>query len=87
MKCFDCLLKYVKQTDRAFRSRYKEHIQAFRSNNSNSEHLINILNTGHRYGTIINTMDIIRTHRKHLNQLEKYHIQDQKRYPANERQT
>jgi hypothetical protein len=35
-----------------------------------------ILNTGHKYGTITDTMDIIRTHRKgkHLNTLEKCHI-------------
>jgi hypothetical protein len=34
------------------------------------------LNTGHKYGTIIDTKDIIRTHRKgkHLYALEKYHI-------------
>jgi hypothetical protein len=35
-----------------------------------------ILNMGHKFGTITDTMDIIRTHRKrkHLNTLEKYHI-------------
>jgi hypothetical protein len=31
------------------------------------------LNTGHKYGTITDTMDIVKTHRKgkHLNTLEK----------------
>jgi hypothetical protein len=35
-----------------------------------------ILNTGHTYGTITDTMDVIRTGRKgkHLNTLEKYYI-------------
>jgi hypothetical protein len=36
MKCLDCPLKYAGQTGRAFRTRYKEHIQAIRNNNSNS---------------------------------------------------
>jgi hypothetical protein len=59
-----------------FPHRYKEHIQAIRNNNSNSGYSNVILNTGHKYGTITDTMDIIRTHRKgkHLNTLEKYHI-------------
>jgi hypothetical protein len=35
-----------------------------------------MLNTGHTYDTITDTMDIIKTGRKdkHLNSLEKYHI-------------
>jgi hypothetical protein len=35
-----------------------------------------ILNTGHKYGTITQTIDSIRTCKKgkHLNTLEKYHI-------------
>jgi hypothetical protein len=41
-----------------------------------------MLNTGHKYGTITDTMDIIRTHRKgkHLNTLEKYYICKVSRY-------
>jgi hypothetical protein len=35
MKCLDCPLKYIAQTGRAFHTRYKEHIQAIRSNNGN----------------------------------------------------
>jgi hypothetical protein len=43
--------------------------------NGNSGYSTNILNTGHTYGTITDTMDVIRTGRKgrHLNTLEKYH--------------
>jgi hypothetical protein len=35
-----------------------------------------MLNTGHKYGTIIGTVDVLRTHkkRKHLNTLQEYHI-------------
>jgi hypothetical protein len=76
MKCLDCPFKYVGQTGRIFNVRYKEHIHAIRSNNSNSRYSNHILNTGHTYGTITDTMDVIRTGRKgrHLSTLEKYHI-------------
>jgi hypothetical protein len=76
MKCLDCPLKYIGQTGRAFNIRYKEHIHAIRSNNSNSGYSNHILNTKHTYSTITDTMDVIRIGRKgrHLNTLEKYHI-------------
>jgi hypothetical protein len=76
MKCLDCPLRYIGQTGRTFKTRYKEHIQAIRNNNGNSEYSNYILNTGHTYGTITDTMDIIRYGRKgrHLNTLGKYHI-------------
>jgi hypothetical protein len=76
MKCLDCPLRYIGQTGRTFKVRYKKHIQAIRNNNVNSGYSNNILNTGHTYGTINDTMDFIRNGRKgrHLNTLEKYHI-------------
>jgi hypothetical protein len=76
MKCVNCPLKYVGQTGRTFNIRYKEHIQAIRSNNGNSGYSNYILNSGHTCSTITDTMDIIRIGRKgrHLNTLEKYHI-------------
>jgi hypothetical protein len=56
--------------------RYKEHIQAIRSNNGKSGYLNHILNTGHTYGNITDTMEIINTEKsgKHINTLERYHI-------------
>jgi hypothetical protein len=56
-------------------TRYKEHIRAIRSNNSNAGYASHILNTGHRYGTIANTK-IIKAGKegKHLNTLEEYYI-------------
>jgi hypothetical protein len=59
-----------------FNIRYKEHIHDIRSNNSKSGYLNHILNTGHTYGTIYDTMDVIAMGRKgkHLNTLERYHI-------------
>jgi hypothetical protein len=78
MKCLDCPLRYIGQTGRTFKIRYKEHmcIQAIRNNNGNSGYSNHILNTGHTYETITDTMDVIRNGRKgrHLNTLEKYYI-------------
>jgi hypothetical protein len=72
----DCPLKYVGQTGRIFCTRYKEYIQAIRNDNSNSGYSNHILNTGYTYGSINNTMDIIKTEKegKNRNTLEKYHI-------------
>jgi hypothetical protein len=76
MKFLDCPLKYVGQTGRTFNIRYKEHIHDIRSNNSNSGYSNHVLNTGHTYGTIRDTVDVITKGRKekHLNILERYHI-------------
>jgi hypothetical protein len=47
-----------------------------RSNNSNSGYSNHILNTGHAYGTIADTMEMITTGKKgkYFNTLERYHI-------------
>jgi hypothetical protein len=76
MKCLDCPLRYIGQTGTTFKVRHKEFIQAIRNNNSNSGYSSHILTTGHTYGTITDTVDIIREGRnvRHLNTLEKYHI-------------
>jgi hypothetical protein len=76
MKCLDCPLKYIGETGRMLNIRYKQHIHAIRSNKSNSGYSNHMLNKGHAYGTITDTMGIIRTGKKfkHLNALEKYHI-------------
>jgi hypothetical protein len=76
MKCMECPKKYVGQTGRTFNIRYKEHIHDIRSNNGNTGYANHILNTGHTYGTITDTMEIITTGKKgkHLNKLERYYI-------------
>jgi hypothetical protein len=76
MKCQGCPLKYVGPSGRTFNTRYKEHIHDIRSNNSNTGYLNHISNTGHTYGTIADTMEIITIGRKgkYLNTLQKYHI-------------
>jgi hypothetical protein len=74
MKCTDCPLKHVRQTDRIFYTRYKEHIQTITKNNGNSGYSNQIPSTGHTHGSITDAMNIIKTEKKkHLNILEKYH--------------
>jgi hypothetical protein len=69
-------LKHIGQTGRTFSTRYKEHIHDIRSNNGKSGYSNHILNTGHAYGVMTDTMDVITTGRKgkHLNTLERYNI-------------
>jgi hypothetical protein len=76
MKCLDCKLKYVRETGRMLNTRYKEYIQAIRNNHSNSRYSNHILNTGHKYNTIADTVDILRTGKKgkHLNTSERHHM-------------
>jgi hypothetical protein len=59
MKYLDSSLKYIDRTGRTFKRRCKEHIEATRNNNGNSEYSNHILNTGHSCRTISDTMDII----------------------------
>jgi hypothetical protein len=58
MKCMECPRRYVGQTGRTFSIRYKEHIHDIRSNNSNTGYSNHVLNIGHTYGTITDTMEI-----------------------------
>jgi hypothetical protein len=76
MKCMDCPLKYIGQTGRTFKTRYKEHKQAIRNDNSNSGYSKHILNMGHTCGSITETMKALKMQRKgkHLNTLERYYI-------------
>jgi hypothetical protein len=69
-------LKYIRQTGRTFNIRPKDHIHIITNNNSNSAGSNHIISTGCAYGTITDTVDVIRTgrERKYLNTLEKYYI-------------
>jgi hypothetical protein len=72
MKCLECLKKYIGQTGRNFNIRYKENIHDINSSNGNPGYANHILNTGHAYGTMTDTMNIITIGKKgkHLNTLE-----------------
>jgi hypothetical protein len=56
--------KYIGQTGRTFKTRYKEHIEAIRNNRPDTGYCRHILDTGHAYGNIESTMTIIRKARK-----------------------
>jgi hypothetical protein len=70
------VLKYVGQMGRTFKTRYKEHRQAIRNNNGNSEYSKHILNMGHTYGSVTDMMKVLKSQKKgrHLNTLERYYI-------------
>jgi hypothetical protein len=72
----DCPLHYMGQTGPSFQTRYKEHIHAIKYNKDISTYAQHILNTGHSYGNIQKTMEIIQIIQKgrHMNSLEKFHI-------------
>jgi hypothetical protein len=76
MECVDYPLKFIGQSWGVSSTRYEEHIQAIRNNNSSSIFSNHILNTGHTYGTLMDTMDItmIGKKGKYVNNLEKYCI-------------
>jgi hypothetical protein len=59
-----------------FLTRYKEHIQAIRTNNPNSKYAEHILDTQHTYSNIHETMDILHFEEKRplMNTLEQFHI-------------
>jgi hypothetical protein len=75
MKCNSCHLKYIGQTGRNFKTRYKEHIHAIHTNKT-SKYAQHILETGHTYGTIEDTLNILHCEKKGplLNTLEQFHI-------------
>jgi hypothetical protein len=60
----------------AFKTRCKEHIHGIRNNNGSGRYSKHILNTGHAYGSITKTMEVLKTERKgkHLNTLQNYHL-------------
>jgi hypothetical protein len=67
--------KYIGQMGQTFQTRYREHTQAIRNNYGNSGYSSHILNTGHTYGSITDTMKVVKVEKgKHLNTLEKFHI-------------
>jgi hypothetical protein len=67
---------YIGQTGRNLKTRFKENIQDIRNNRTNTGYSQHIINTGHEYGNIENTLNILNVQKKgaFLNTLEKFHI-------------
>jgi hypothetical protein len=76
LKCNNCPFKYIGQTGRAFRTRFKEHIHDIKNNRCHSKYAQHILNTGHEYDPIEQIMDILHIKNKGyiLNTLEQFEI-------------
>ena len=76
LTCPVCNKAYVGQTGRNFTIRFNEHKQAFRTNSHTSSFAQHLIEHNHPFGTIQNTMQVLRHHHKgtHLNTLEKFHI-------------
>jgi Zn-dependent metalloprotease len=66
-----------------FQARYKEHIQAIRSNNSTSKYTQHILESQHAYGPINDIMKILHFDKKGqvMNTWERYHKKNQQQIP------
>jgi hypothetical protein len=62
--------------NRTFKAHYKEHLQAIRTNKHNSGFAQHILDTGHIYDSINQTMEVLHVEKKEqkLNTLERFHI-------------
>jgi hypothetical protein len=76
LKCNECPLRYIAQTGHMFKDRYREHILAIRTYKHTSKYAQHILDTGHAYGKMEETMDAIHITRKGnlLNTLERFYI-------------
>lgn len=82
INCTDCEHFYIGQTGRSFKSRFKEHIQALKSNNRTSmksnfaEHL---LSTNHNYTNLKNNMKILKVLNKgnRMDSTEEYFIYEE----------
>jgi hypothetical protein len=73
--CEDCPKRYVDQTERKFKVRYKEHIEAIRTNKNTSKYAQLILGNKQFYGLVAKAMKIQSLVRedKHRDTLQKFY--------------
>jgi hypothetical protein len=76
LKCKDCPLHYIGQTGLAFKTWFNEHTRALKHNQDTSPCAQHIINIGHTYGNMQDTIEIIQIARwgRYMNITEKYHI-------------
>jgi hypothetical protein len=76
LKYMDCPRQYIGQTDRNFKTRDKEHVRDMRNNKSTSGYVQHVLETGHAFGNINDTMEIDKVKQKglYLSTLENFFI-------------
>jgi hypothetical protein len=68
--------KYTGQTGRNFEKGFKEHFHSFKYNNYKSKFAQHLLETGHEFGKIDDTMSILYYKKKvkHVDTMEKFYI-------------
>jgi len=64
LKCNTCNNVYVGQLGRSINVRHTEHIRYIRTNNPLSTYALHILQNRHEYGTIADTLQLLKTCRK-----------------------
>jgi hypothetical protein len=76
LTCPDCSKGYVGQTERRFLTTFNEHKKAAKNNSTSSNFEKHTNEQVHSYGTMDNTMSILKIQRKgpHLNTLERFYI-------------
>jgi hypothetical protein len=69
------LLRYNGQTEHTCKAQYREHIQAIRTDRQTSKYARHILDVGHTYSTIKETMEVLQINKKgqSLNTLKCFH--------------
>ena len=77
IKCNTCQNKYVGQSGRPITVRHKEHIRYIKNCNPISAYAAHILHNRHEFGTVEDTLQLIRSCRKgsRMNQWENLYIQ------------
>jgi hypothetical protein len=72
------IMATTEQTGRTFKVRYREHINAIRTNRQNSKFAQHILETEHNYDTMDQIMKILHIENKgpELKTLQRFHIND-----------
>jgi cell fate (sporulation/competence/biofilm development) regulator YlbF (YheA/YmcA/DUF963 family) len=70
------MLQYIGQTGCSFKPRFNEPVQTIKYNRDTSTYAQHTVNTGHTYGNMQDTMEIIQVARKgrHMNNIEKCHM-------------
>ena len=76
LTCADCDMKYIGQTGRSFRMRFREHLHEYTYQTGNSKFTQHLLDYNHSFGRIDTVMDILRVIKKGavMDTLERYHI-------------
>jgi hypothetical protein len=76
LTCPDCKKAYVGQNGRSFTARFKENINAFKTNSPTSNFAKHLIKQTHSFNSIHNTTQILQRHNKgaHLNTIERYYI-------------